>query len=41
MSNKAFYRIAASACLKFVLIDNKRHYEWDEVLEAIRKGKNG
>lgn len=41
VSNKVMRRIAQTAGLEFKLIENKRHYDWDEFLEAIRKGKNG
>jgi transposase-like protein len=41
ISNNAFRRIASTARLEFELINNKRHYDWQEVLEIIKKGKNG
>jgi hypothetical protein len=41
ISNNAFRRIAEAAGLKFELINSKRHYKWDEVVEAIQRGKHG
>lgn len=41
ISNNQMRRIAETAGLKWELINNKRHYEWEEFLEAIRKAKNG
>ncbi len=41
ISNKAMRRIAEAAELKWTLINNKRHYKFEDFLEAIRKGGNG
>jgi len=39
ISNNAMRRIAATAGLKFELINNRRCYDWEEFLEVIKKGK--
>ena len=41
ISNNAFKRMAQAAKLKHELIDNKRNYDWDEVIEVIMKAKKG
>ena len=41
ISNKAFHRIAYHGKLEFKLINNKRHYDFEEVIETIKKNKNG
>jgi len=40
ISNNAFRRIAKYAGLKFQLINNKRHYDFEEVVETIKKNNN-
>ena len=37
ISNNAFRRFAHESKLEFKLINNKRHYKYDEVLEVLRK----
>lgn len=39
ISNTQFRRIAECARLEFWLVENKRHYDFAEVLEAIRKAQ--
>ena len=39
ISNNAMRRIAKNAGLEWKLINNKRHYDWQEFLEAVKKGK--
>jgi hypothetical protein len=39
ISNNAMRRIATTAGLEFKLINNRRCYDWQEFLEAIKKGK--
>ena len=39
ISNNAMRRIAALAGLEFKLINNRRHYDWQEFLDVIKKGK--
>ena len=41
ISNNAMRRIADQAKLEFELINNKRHYDWQDFVEAIQKGNNG
>ena len=41
ISNNAMRRIAATAQLKFKLINNKRHYIWKDFLRAIKESKVG
>jgi len=39
ISNKQFKRIAETAGLEFILINDRRHYDFPEVLAAIQRGK--
>lgn len=39
ISNNAFRRIAQQGKLEFTLINNKRCYDFDEVLKIIQAGK--
>jgi len=39
ISNNNMRRIATTAGLEFELINNRRHYDWEEFLEAVKKGK--
>ena len=41
ISGKAFNRIAYHGKLEYKLINNKRHYDFEEVIKTIKKGKYG
>lgn len=41
ISNTAFRRIAENAKLVFELINNRRCYEWEDVLKVISQGNFG
>ena len=40
ISGKALNRIAYYGKLEYKTINNKRHYDFDEVIEIIKKAKN-
>ncbi len=39
ISNNALHRITWHGKLEYKLINNKRHYDFDEVIETIKKSK--
>ena len=41
ISNNALHRITYHGKLDFKLINNKRHYDFEEVIKTIKKGKYG
>jgi len=40
ISSKKFRSLMYRHNMQFQLVNNKRHYEWDEVIALIQKGKN-